>query len=357
MHVHFGMSGRFGTFSLPGPADTPTTRLRLVHAESQTVALLSAMTVQHGGLSLLAEKEQQMGPDPLREDADGLRLWAVMQKTKRPIGLVLMDQACIAGVGNIYRAEILFKAGVHPEQPANTISLEGYESIWRHSVDLLQRGFATGSILTVDASEGLPASLRRYIYNQSSCPRCSSQVRSWDMASRTAYACETCQPLIGDLSGARKKALAKATPVKLFISHCAPDAVDGSLPPHKMTVAQLREALQAKGAAPAKSAGKEKLVRMLLDLHAGEPKAAEAAAAAAPAAEAAAPIRTGTAHLRFASAAEAAAEKLAAGESAAVEHIALADDEALKLRRGAKQPRAAEAGIGAAFPQRKRATR
>lgn len=55
-----------------------------------------------------------------------------------------MDQSCIAGVGNIYRAEILFKAGVHPEQPARTIPRPGFEKLWTHSVLLLQRGFLTG---------------------------------------------------------------------------------------------------------------------------------------------------------------------------------------------------------------------
>lgn len=68
-------------------------------------------------------------------------------------GLVLMDQSMMAGVGNIYRAEILFKAKVHPETPANSLSRELFELVWHHSVDLLQRGFKTGSILTVDPED------------------------------------------------------------------------------------------------------------------------------------------------------------------------------------------------------------
>lgn len=51
----------------------------------------------------------KLGPDPLREDADKERLWAVMQKSKKSIGQLLMDQTAVAGIGNIYRAEILFK--------------------------------------------------------------------------------------------------------------------------------------------------------------------------------------------------------------------------------------------------------
>ena len=51
----------------------------------------------------------KLGPDPLREDADGELVWARMQASRKPVGLVLMDQSMIAGIGNIYRAEILFK--------------------------------------------------------------------------------------------------------------------------------------------------------------------------------------------------------------------------------------------------------
>ena len=55
------------------------------------------------------EKSGKLGPDPLRQDADGERLWEKMRKSKKPIGGILMDQTCVAGIGNIYRAEILFK--------------------------------------------------------------------------------------------------------------------------------------------------------------------------------------------------------------------------------------------------------
>ncbi|KAG2426522.1 hypothetical protein HXX76_011749 [Chlamydomonas incerta] len=73
------------------------------------------------------------------------------------------------------------------------LSTSGY-----HCVDLLQRGFVAGSIITVDPQDaaelGKPWT-RRYIYNQKSCGRCKGPVRTWDMAGRTVYCCETCQPL------------------------------------------------------------------------------------------------------------------------------------------------------------------
>lgn len=57
------------------------------------------------------DKSGKLGPDPLRSDADGERLWDKMRSSKKPVGGILMDQACVAGIGNIYRAEILFKVG------------------------------------------------------------------------------------------------------------------------------------------------------------------------------------------------------------------------------------------------------
>ena len=59
-----------------------------------------------------AEKSGKLGPDPLRQDADSERLWDKMRTSKKPVGGILMDQTAVAGIGNIYRAEILFKVDI-----------------------------------------------------------------------------------------------------------------------------------------------------------------------------------------------------------------------------------------------------
>ncbi|KAK9842012.1 hypothetical protein WJX81_004236 [Elliptochloris bilobata] len=250
MHVHFGMSGAFRTSTLGEEPDArETTRLKLVGED--ICAQLSAMTVAHGGLALYDKLTAKLGPDPLREDADGEVVWARMQASRKPVGLVLMDQSMIAGIGNIYRAEILFKAGVHPEQAANTVERAAFERIWRHSVELLRRGFQSGSILTVDPEEakrlGKPWT-RRYIYNQARCGRCGGEIRTWNMAARTCYACHTCQPLPAAtvLAAARAKALAAAAPTKVFKSHCAPEP-QADAAPAQLTIAQLKVALRVRG--------------------------------------------------------------------------------------------------------------
>ena len=307
MHIHFGMSGDFRLHSLntpmapssasskksksskrtltaPPAADSdefddlllnnafypdpkPTTRLQLVNEDEGIVAHVSAMTVQHGTLDLYHTKAASLGEDPLREDANPETAWSKISISKKPVGLLLMDQSVIAGVGNIYRAEILYKAGVHPEQPGRTLTRAAFDSIWSHSVDLLRRGFQSGSILTVDPEDAILLGqpwTRRYCYNHSNCGRCKSKIMSWDMAGRTVYCCTTCQPLIngssnGEESGkgeetksvlpaARKKAMGSARQAIEFVSHCAPDdAGDVSMPLMKLKVAELRARAEAMG--------------------------------------------------------------------------------------------------------------
>ncbi|KAI8810306.1 hypothetical protein BJ742DRAFT_770330 [Cladochytrium replicatum] len=236
---------------------------KVTNAGEPVSAQLSCQTLEllePGGYESWVKK---LGEDPLREDtpdSDGRsaedRAWDSIRALKRSIGHVLMDQDYIGGVGNIYRAEILFKSGIHPETPCNLLSREHFSKIWMHSAALLRRGFTSGSILTVDPDEAKtlgPPWTRRYIYNHAQCGRCKSSVMKWDMGGRTVYACLTCQPFprsnvtgtptkrkrskVDDmkdedysvdienvLTPARLKALRAAVPVgKPFLSHCAPE--------------------------------------------------------------------------------------------------------------------------------------
>ncbi|KAI9007683.1 DNA glycosylase [Hyaloraphidium curvatum] len=400
VHVHFGMSGKARRVAYtpvsppevevaPVPETKPTTRLELLNPRLGICVHFSCQTLDHGGIAFFDAWSEKLGPDPLREDADKERLWSKMQASKnKPIGLVLMDQSFVAGIGNIYRAEILYKSRVHPETPASTVTRAAFETIWHHSVDLLQRGFRTGSILTVDPGDARAPWTRRYIYNHARC-RCGAQVRSWKMGGRTAYACPDCQPLDRRLVSPEKaKAVDGAKGAKVFVSHCAKEGTE-TLTPEKMTVAMLKEEL---GRRKLSVAGrKDQLLARLL-----ESKAAEQAEVVAEGtaddtaaieakdekpsavkvegkAEAKLPaIRPGTKHLvmegdgeeiyseddepadapptptpkgkepAFASAAAAALEKIRAGEKRNVEHVALVDEiEEAGLHETPKKPKRA----------------
>eukprot|EP00288_Rhodomonas_lens_P001473 CAMPEP_0177730644 /NCGR_PEP_ID=MMETSP0484_2-20121128/22104_1 /TAXON_ID=354590 /ORGANISM="Rhodomonas lens, Strain RHODO" /LENGTH=493 /DNA_ID=CAMNT_0019243657 /DNA_START=443 /DNA_END=1924 /DNA_ORIENTATION=- len=315
VHVHFGMSGQWSVFdsnSEDVPEPTPTTRLRLEHPETGLVSHLSAMTVQLGDEALYTEKRAVLGQDPLRADADADLLFEKVSNSKKTIGQLLMDQSVFAGPGNIYRAEILFKAGVHPNVKGIDLGRARFDRVWLHTVELLRRGFACGSILTVDPDEakalGNPR-LRRYIYNSAHCARCGGRVVSWDVSARTCYACTRCQPL----NDADAISQPKASPAKVFVSHCAREPLADRIlqGPSKLVVKELRAELERRGLET--KGTKAVLVKRLataMDIDEPEDEQEPTHLPASP------PLEMAL------SAEAAAAEKALAGENRAVEHIA-----------------------------------
>ncbi len=199
VHIHLGLFGRFFTHHTPPPVPRDTVRYRVVAAE-HTVDLVGATACELLGPSEVEAIVARLGPDPIRRGADPERAWASLQRRRIPIGQALMDQAVIAGIGNVYRAEVLFVHGVHPELPANQLPRSTWESMWATLVEWLRRGVREKRIVTVDPAEiGKPKrSLTReeatYVYRSEACPRCSTEVRRFDLAGRWAYACERCQP-------------------------------------------------------------------------------------------------------------------------------------------------------------------
>ena len=90
-----------------------------------------------------------LGPDPLRADADPTRAWAPDPAQPPPIGDLLMDQTVLAGVGNVYRAEVLFRHRIHPLRPGRTLRVGQFRAIWDDLVELMREGVRTGRIDTV----------------------------------------------------------------------------------------------------------------------------------------------------------------------------------------------------------------
>jgi len=299
VHIHFGMAGNWAVYTDPSnvPQPSNTNRLRLEHAH--VVADLSAMTVQHGKMSFYLEKRNKLGEDPLREDADQQRLWARVKVANKSIGALIMDQSYFSGPGNIYRCEILFKAGIHPETKGKDLDEDSFKRIWHHTVALLRRGFETGSILTVDPEEakalGKPK-MRRYIYNTSKCPRCETSIKAWPINNRTCYACTRCQPLGGSNTEAVVTPTKNCVP---FNSHCAREPTETRLRetgPERLTVKEIKAELSKHEIQWPTNAKKSLLVELLRNSQDEKPA--------------------------FVSPEAAAAEKAAAGESLAVEHIA-----------------------------------
>src|SRR3546814_20271776 len=80
-----------------------------------------------------------LGPDPLRRDADPERFVARVLRSKKPIGNLLLEQDVIAGIGNVYRAEVLWSLGIHPGREGRSLSRDELMAIWRWMVKEIGR--------------------------------------------------------------------------------------------------------------------------------------------------------------------------------------------------------------------------
>ena len=146
------------------------------------------------------------GPDPLRPDADPMRAWDRIRRSKLPLGRLLMDQTVLAGVGNVYRSEVLFRHRMHPLRPGSTVRLGQWQAMWDDLVELMAEGVRTGRIDTV-RPEHTPEVMGRaprkddhggevYVYRRTgqACHVCGSRVRTDVLATRNVFWCSRCQP-------------------------------------------------------------------------------------------------------------------------------------------------------------------
>ena len=202
LHVHLGLFGRFRTFAQAPPPPTPGTRLTLTAADGTTLYLAGAITVELIGEDEAQQIVERLGPDPLRPDADPAAFCAALARRSIGIGHALLDQRVIAGVGNAYRSEVLFLAGIHPDTPAKSLSAAQVRTMWTLLASLLASGEQSGRIMTVHAEDRTkPVSeLTRaegvYVYKRAGqpCWRCGTEIVSWKLGGRLIYACPRHQP-------------------------------------------------------------------------------------------------------------------------------------------------------------------
>ncbi|MCZ7414222.1 MULTISPECIES: Fpg/Nei family DNA glycosylase [unclassified Streptomyces] len=207
VHVHLGLFGKV-FFGFPGdPAGTappPTVRLRL--ADEAAYADLRGPT----RCELITDAEKaavvaRLGPDPLRADADPERAWARITRSRTAIATLLLDQKIVAGVGNVYRAEVLFRHGVHPYLPGRELTPALWRRLWDDLVGLMPEGVRTNRIDTV-RPEHTPEAMGRpprvddhggevYVYRRAAlpCHVCAAPVRTAELAGRNLFWCPGCQ--------------------------------------------------------------------------------------------------------------------------------------------------------------------
>lgn len=200
VHVHLGLFGKVRTAPQPAPAAGPTVRMRLEVDDwyADLVGPTRCRLIDGDQRAMLLAR---LGPDPLRRAAEPDRAFARIAKSRQPIGALLMDQSVVAGIGNVYRAELLFRSGLDPYRPGVDVPREKWEGIWSEARTLMRAGVRSGRIVTTDPadrqSQGriVRASDAHYVYGRTGrwCRRCRTDVRAADLVGRTLYWCPTCQ--------------------------------------------------------------------------------------------------------------------------------------------------------------------
>ena len=198
IHIHLGLYGKFSVHRSPPPEPRGAVRLRLIGKE-KSFDLNGPNCCELLGKADWSAIQNRLGPDPLRDDADPERVWQKIHKSRQAIGKLLMDQSVIAGVGNVYRAEVLFLQGIHPERPGNQLERDEFDALWAKIVELLEIGVKYNRIIVADPKEvGKPRSRmnreeRLLIYKHKICTKCDGPVDWWELGARKAYACKRCQ--------------------------------------------------------------------------------------------------------------------------------------------------------------------
>lgn len=199
--LHLGMSGALRVL----PGDTPAgvhdhwdlglddgRVLRFTDPRRFGCALWQAPGTTH---PLLAG----LGPEPLSEAFDGDVLFARSRGRRAPVKTFLMDQAVVVGVGNIYAAEALFAAGIHPLREAGRVSRERYRRLADAVKAILAYAIARGGTTLRDfiSPDGLPGyfeqELAVYGRDGEPCRACGRELRHAAIGQRASVWCPRCQ--------------------------------------------------------------------------------------------------------------------------------------------------------------------
>jgi endonuclease-8 len=200
LHVHLGLYGKFTTGKGAPPEPRGALRLRLVGNGSWTDlrgATACELITPDERTALIA----RLGPDPLRKDTVPADAFARLSRSRVTIAALLMDQRVLAGIGNVYRAEILFRHRLDPFLPGTAVSAQRWQEVWDDLVVLMQSGVRLGQIVTV-RPEDRPRQRGRlrgpeavYVYRRTGepCKVCGAEVRTQELVGRNLYWCPNCQ--------------------------------------------------------------------------------------------------------------------------------------------------------------------
>lgn len=200
LHVHLGMYGDFREGKMPLPEVKGALRLR-IYTKTDWLELRggtdTSIFTQAKWESLL----NRLGPDPLIPGSDPKPAFAKIAKRNTPIGALLMDQSVMAGIGNIYRAELLYRARIHPLRPGKNVDPAALKGIWREAKALMRDGMEDTRNVTTrpkDRPHKRGPALKEeinYVYRRHGkpCFICGTKIERAELVTRTVYWCPECQ--------------------------------------------------------------------------------------------------------------------------------------------------------------------
>lgn len=200
---HRALDGAYPRTEPPVHGNVAWRLLSATHHAEVTDPAVCELLDEDGVLALRA----RLGPDPLRDDAEPEVARRRIQNSRRPIGALLIDQKVIAGIGNVYRAELLHRARLDPFTPGHDVDDDTFTALWQDTVDLMTLGLGAGWIVTDEGQmaaarealvrgEPVPRWPKRYaVYGRAGqpCHVCGSTVRAERVGLQRLFWCPGCQ--------------------------------------------------------------------------------------------------------------------------------------------------------------------
>ena len=196
LHVHLGRFGNFDDGPMPLPEPRGILRFRMYTAK-HWFELRGAIAIEMYDAESRAQLEARIGPNPLDPAAEPKRAFAKIVKSRAPIGMLLMDQSIVAGIGNIYRSEVLFLNHVHPRTPGSALDLRTWRAMWNDLARMMVHGADVGRIVTTQPKDrdrpkgAVRRADRFYVYRRTGlpCRWCGTLIESGTMGTRNIFWC------------------------------------------------------------------------------------------------------------------------------------------------------------------------
>jgi endonuclease-8 len=199
LHVHMGLYGDFIEGHPPLPEPRGALRLR-IWTKGDWLELRGPTDCSVWNAEKWQTLLERLGPDPLNKDKPTHMIERIAAR-KTDIGLLLMDQSIVSGVGNIYRAELLFRAQLSPFRPGNEVPPKIVKAMYDDAVQLMPEAMIDRRIVTTKAKDrphkkghALDEEVN-YVYRRTGrpCFICGTAIKTKVMAGRNLFWCPTCQ--------------------------------------------------------------------------------------------------------------------------------------------------------------------